>query len=55
LRVGPRRIVYVSCNPLTQVDDLKALAGRYDLVALQGYDMFPHTPHVETVAVLDRR
>jgi 23S rRNA (uracil-5-)-methyltransferase RumA len=55
LRVGPQRIVYVSCNPLTQVDDLRALAAGYKLVSLQGYDMFPHTPHVETVAVLDRR
>lgn len=54
LRVGPRRIVYVSCNPLTQVEDLRALAAGYQLRSLRGYDMFPHTPHVETLAVLDR-
>jgi tRNA/tmRNA/rRNA uracil-C5-methylase (TrmA/RlmC/RlmD family) len=53
LRIAPRRIVYVSCNPLTQHDDLQQLAGVYRLIALRGYDMFPHTPHIETLAVLD--
>jgi 23S rRNA (uracil-5-)-methyltransferase RumA len=55
LRVLPRRLVYVSCNPLTQVEDLRALLQRYELRSLRGYDMFPHTPHVETLAVLERR
>ena len=54
LRIGPQRIVYVSCNPLTQIEDLRALAPRYAIRSLRGYDMFPHTPHVETLAVLDR-
>jgi 23S rRNA (uracil-5-)-methyltransferase RumA len=54
LRLRPQRLVYVSCNPLTQIDDLRALAPGYALVALRGYDMFPHTPHVETMAVLDQ-
>ncbi|MFV9504177.1 MAG: class I SAM-dependent RNA methyltransferase [Oscillochloridaceae bacterium umkhey_bin13] len=54
-RIAPRRIVYVSCNPLTQVEDLQALRDDYRLVSLKGYDMFPHTPHVETLAVLERR
>lgn len=53
LRLAPRRIVYVSCNPLTQRDDLGQLASAYRLTALRGYDMFPHTPHVETMAVLE--
>lgn len=53
LRLSPRRIVYVSCNPLTQIDDLRYLSADYHLTALTGYDMFPHTPHVETLAVLD--
>ncbi|NTU84660.1 MAG: 23S rRNA (uracil(1939)-C(5))-methyltransferase RlmD [Chloroflexales bacterium] len=55
LRVAPRRIVYVSCNPLTQVDDLRALGASYSLRSLRGYDMFPHTPHIEALAILDRR
>jgi len=55
LRLAPRRVVYVSCNPLTQLDDLRILAPAYQLTLLRGYDMFPHTPHVETLGVLDRR
>jgi 23S rRNA (uracil-5-)-methyltransferase RumA len=55
LRVAPKRLVYVSCNPLTLVEDLRALGSGYVLRALTGYDMFPHTPHVEALAILDRR
>ncbi|NCC37296.1 MAG: class I SAM-dependent RNA methyltransferase, partial [Chloroflexia bacterium] len=53
LRLAPARIVYVSCNPLTQIEDLQLLTRRYRVERLQGYDMFPHTPHVETMAILD--
>ncbi|WP_129671453.1 23S rRNA (uracil(1939)-C(5))-methyltransferase RlmD [Candidatus Chloroploca sp. Khr17] len=53
LRLAPARIVYVSCNPLTQIEDLQLLTRRYRVEQLQGYDMFPHTPHVETMAILD--
>jgi tRNA/tmRNA/rRNA uracil-C5-methylase (TrmA/RlmC/RlmD family) len=55
LRLAPERIVYVSCNPLTLAEDLAALGAAYRLRSLTGYDMFPHTPHVEALAVLDRR
>lgn len=53
LRLRPQRIVYISCNPLTQRDDVRMLAEAYRLVSLRGYDMFPHTPHLESLAVLD--
>lgn len=53
LRLAPRRIVYLSCNPLTQIEDIRLLAARYTIAHVQGYDMFPHTPHVEMLAVLD--
>ncbi len=53
LRLLPRRIIYVSCNPLTQFDDLRYLSVAYRITRLRGYDMFPHTPHVEMLAVLD--
>ena len=53
--LGPRRVVYVSCNPTTQARDIDQLAsGGYRLVRLTPVDMFPHTEHVETVAVLER-
>ncbi len=54
LRLAPQRIVYVSCNPLTQVADLQILKTVYRVIGLRGYDMFPHTPHIETIAVLER-
>lgn len=53
--LAPRRIVYISCNPVTQERDLGQLArGGYRLERLTPVDMFPHTAHVETVAVLSR-
>jgi 23S rRNA (uracil1939-C5)-methyltransferase len=55
LRAAPQRIVYVSCNPATQARDLQDLDERYTVVAVQPVDMFPHTPHVENVVLLERR
>ena len=55
LKTEPRRIVYVSCNPATLARDVKLLtAGGYSLVKAQPVDMFPHSAHVETVALLVR-
>lgn len=55
LYANPQRIVYVSCNPATQARDLMALDVNYKVVEVQPVDMFPHTPHVENVVLLERR
>ena len=55
LRAAPKRIVYVSCNPATQARDLQMLCEDYHVTAVQPVDMFPHTPHVENVVLLDRK
>lgn len=52
LKASPKTIVYVSCNPATQARDLAILSEKYDIVAVQPVDMFPHTMHVENVAKL---
>jgi 23S rRNA (uracil1939-C5)-methyltransferase len=55
-RLAPRRIVYVSCNPTTLAGNVKELAAEwgYCLERVRPVDMFPHTPHVEAVALLTR-
>ena len=55
LAAEPKRIVYVSCNPVTQARDLQLLDGKYKVTAVQPVDMFPHTHHVENVVQLERR
>lgn len=55
LRAASKRIVYVSCNPATQARDLADLDVDYKVMAVQPVDMFPHTPHVENVVLLERR
>ena len=53
--LGPARIVYVSCDPKTQVRDIEFLLKiGYNLAKVRPVDMFPHTDHVETVALLTR-
>src|SRR5438105_6145541 len=55
-RTAAQRLVYVSCNPTTLAGDVKALREEYgyELLRVQPADMFPHTPHVEAVALLER-
>jgi 23S rRNA (uracil1939-C5)-methyltransferase len=55
MRLAPSRIVYVSCNPSTLARDVGELVrGGYRLQWVQPVDMFPHTPHIEAVARLDK-
>lgn len=64
LKLRASRIIYVSCNPATCARDLNYLCfgvpeqnieGHYRLSSLQPVDMFPHTPHIECVCLLERR
>ena len=54
LNAAPKRIVYVSCNPPTQARDLALMESQYKISVVQPVDMFPHTPHVENVVLLER-
>ncbi|AJD25748.1 23S rRNA (uracil(1939)-C(5))-methyltransferase RlmD [Clostridium botulinum] len=56
VKFEPKEIIYVSCNPKTLVDDLKYLIDNgYKLEKVKGMDMFPHTPHLETCVLLQRK
>ena len=55
LEFNPRKIIYVSCDPATQARDLKYFVEKaYQLKEVQPFDLFPHTRHIESVAILDR-
>jgi 23S rRNA (uracil1939-C5)-methyltransferase len=55
IRLAPARIVYVSCHPGTLARDLKILrAGGFEVLRVTPVDLFPQTPHIEAVAVLQR-
>ena len=52
---GPTRVVYVSCDPATQMRDLaKFLEAGYQITKLQPFDLFPQTRHIENVATLEK-
>lgn len=54
LSLHPQKIVYISCNPATQARDVKLLCdGGYKLIKIKPVDMFPHTYHIENVALLE--
>ncbi|MCX8104492.1 MAG: 23S rRNA (uracil(1939)-C(5))-methyltransferase RlmD, partial [Ignavibacterium album] len=55
IKLSPEKIVYVSCNPATQVRDIKMMVeAGYKLVKIKPVDMFPQTYHIENVALLQR-
>lgn len=55
LETAPSRIIYLSCNPVTQARDVEKLAAKYGIRAHRGYNFFPRTPHIEHLVVLDRK
>ena len=53
--VAPARAIYVSCDPVSLARDLVDITGAgYSIARVQPVDMFPHTPHIETVVTLER-
>ena len=55
IKMNPGKVVYVSCNPATQVRDIKLLInGGFKLIKIQPVDMFPHTYHIENVSLLTK-
>lgn len=53
IEARPSKIVYVSCNPATQARDISLMKDYYSVTAVQPVDMFPHTHHLENVALLE--
>jgi len=52
--LAPAKLIYVSCNPKAMVEDIRKMSGLYDLRLAEGFDLFPHTDHMEAFAVLGR-
>ena len=55
LKLNPKSIIYVSCDPVTLARDLKILKDKYDIKDIELFDMFPNTYHVESFVTLERR
>ena len=55
LETTPDRIIYLSCNPVTQARDVALLGGVYGVKSHRGYNFFPRTPHIEHLVILDRK
>lgn len=55
LEVTPESVIYLSCNPVTQARDIARLQDKFEVVSLTGYNFFPRTPHIESLAVLRLR
>lgn len=55
INMNPSKIIYVSCDPMTLVRDLKILSTKYTILDITPFDMFPQTKHVECVCVLERK
>ena len=55
LEISPNYIIYVSCNPITLVRDIKELSSKYELKDITLFDLFPNTYHVETICLMERK
>ena len=55
LEINPKKVIYISCNPVTLVRDYNILKEKYNIKEIYAYDMFPNTYHVESIMVLERK
>lgn len=55
IKIGPEKMVYISCDPMTLARDLNILSGEYDIKEITPVDMFPNTYHVETITLLEKK
>lgn len=55
LRLLPKKIIYMSCNPQSLRSDIEPLLTSYEIVSLEAYDMFPQTNHIEALCVLKKK
>lgn len=55
LDATPQRIIYLSCNPVTQARDVARLSEKYGIKWHKGYNFFPRTPHIEHLVVIDKK
>jgi len=54
LKFNPKYIIYISCNPITQADDLLSLIANYKVKFIKAYDCFPLTYHLESLVIMER-
>ena len=52
LKIAPKKLIYVSCDPMTFVRDLNMLNEKYEIIEITPFDMFPNTKHVECLCLL---
>lgn len=55
IEVKPEKIIYLSCNPITQARDIAILAEAFDYSAAQPYNFFPRTPHIENLVIMTKK
>ena len=55
IEVKPEKIIYLSCNPITQARDIAILTEAFDYSAAQPYNFFPRTPHIENLVIMTKK
>ena len=54
-QILPEQLIYLSCNPITQMRDISMLTAVYNIKCCTPYNFFPRTPHLENLVVLERK